>query len=86
MTCSTTATATAPTRRTPTFRLVFLIRGIKAHITRFCQPDALDQMSDHLPRGSGLIRSDADWRRSQRSAQDAATMLAIRAGVRAGNW
>lgn len=77
---------TALIRRNPTVRLVAVIQGIKARIARLRQAAQLDQMSDHQLKDAGLIRGDIDWLRSQRCSQDMADQLAIRAGIRAGNW
>jgi uncharacterized protein YjiS (DUF1127 family) len=78
--------ASTLTRSGPAVRLIALIQGVKAHLARLRQPAQLDRLSDHQLRDAGLIRGDIDWLRSAGCSRDAADQLALRAGLRAGNW
>jgi uncharacterized protein YjiS (DUF1127 family) len=78
--------ASPPTRRDPAVRVIALIQWVRAHLARLRQPAQLDRLSDHQLKDAGLIRGDIDWLRSAGCSRDAADQLALRAGVRAGNW
>lgn len=78
----TPAEAEKPARR----GLPFLLAALKSRIDRLGLPARLDRLSDHQLRDAGLHRGDIDWLRTQGTASDPATELAIRADLRAGNW
>ena len=66
------------------------IRTAKAWIgdlvARIGLSSRLSQLTELQLRDIGLCPGDIDWLRCQGSSQDAGTGLAIRAGLRAGNW
>ncbi|MBL9050650.1 MAG: hypothetical protein JNK19_11125 [Tabrizicola sp.] len=70
----------------PAERLLGLILMIKVRIARIGLPTRLDRMSEDQLKDISLLGGDSGWLRCHGSSQDAATQLAIRAGVRAGNW
>jgi uncharacterized protein YjiS (DUF1127 family) len=55
-------------------------------IARIGLPSRLSRLTERNLRDIGLCPGDIDWLRCQGSSQDAGTQLAIRAGMRAGNW
>lgn len=46
----------------------------------------LSRLTEQNLRDIGLCPGDIDWLRCQGSSRDAGTKLAIRAGMRVGNW
>lgn len=73
-------------RATPASRFRFFLKAIKSRIDRVGLPTRLNRMSERQLKDVGLQRADSDWLRCQGSSEEAATRLAIRAGVRAGSW
>lgn len=87
MTVSLTSPAlNRPAKQTQWGRILSFVKAINDRIDRIGLPSRLDRMSDDQLRSAGLHRADSDWLRGHGSSEETATRLAIRAGMRAGNW
>lgn len=87
MTLSFSSPITNPSaHHTSAGRIRPFLNILKGGFDRIGLPGRLDRMSDHQLRDAGMHRSDCVWLRSHGTSEDTATRLAIRAGMRAGNW